>query len=153
MTLDEVIKHVDMIGFSGNLSPDNIRMFSPESSDYRAFRLSNMLLSQDSSCIEFSNQLLLHGDNAIGLLSLIAYQVRVCYKASLFSDENYLSLIGIRNYQLYKNFLDYPVDIYRRIYSVLMESIRRIKLGENSETVMAECLTQSLTVLKEKNYV
>ena len=73
--------------------------------------------------------------------------------ASLFSDENYLSLIGIRNYQLYKNFLDYPVDIYRRIYSVLMESIRRIKLGENSETVMAECLTQSLTVLKEKNYV
>ena len=153
MTLDEVIKHVDMIGFSGNLSPDNIRMFSPESSDYRAFRLSNMLLSQDSNCIEFSNQLLLHGDNAIGLLSLIAYQVRVCYKASLFSDENYLSLIGIRNYQLYKNFFDYPVDIYRRIYSVLMESIRRIKLGENSETVMAECLTQSLTVLKEKNYV
>ena len=54
---------------------------------------------------------------------------------------------------LYKNFFDYPVDINRRIYSVLMESIRRIKLGENSETVMAECLTQSLTVLKEKNYV
>lgn len=150
MDLGVVQKHVDMIGFSGTLTPETIRMFAPESSDFRAFRLSNMLLSQDHKCIEFANQLLLHGDNAIGLLSLIAYQIRVCYKAVLFGNENYLGLIGIKNYQLYENFSKYRVEIYRKIYSVLMEGIRRIKLGECPESIMAECLTQSLAILKEE---
>lgn len=148
MDLEVVQKHIQMIAFSGSLTPENIRAFSPDSSDYRAFRLSTMLLSKDSSCVDFSHRLLEQGETAIGLISLIAYQIRVCYKAVLFSNENYLSLIGIRNYQLYKDFTDYSASVYVMIYGILMEAIRRIKKGERQSAVMADSLTEALAILK-----
>ena len=37
MDLDTVIIHVDMIGHSGELTPENIRAFAPENSNYKAF--------------------------------------------------------------------------------------------------------------------
>lgn len=150
MDLEVVQKHVQMIAFSGALTPDNIRAFSPDSSDYRAFLLSNMLLSGDNTCIEFAHKLLKQGETAIGLFSLVAYQIRVCYKAVLFSGENFLSRIGIRNYQIYKNFADYDAKTYIKIYKLLMEGIRRIKKGEYAGAVMADSLTAALTFLKEE---
>jgi len=149
MDLDVVQKHVQMIGFSGKLTPETIRTFAPECSDLRAFRLSTMILEQDMGCLDYACRLIEQGENAIGLMSLIAYQIRICYKAVLFSDENYLSLIGIRSIQLYQDYRKYSAKQYKDIYSLLMESIRRIKKGESDDAVMADCLTNAVIILKE----
>ena len=150
MDLEVVQKHVNLIAFSGELSTDNIRNFAPDNSDFRAYRLSSLLLSGDFSCIDFANQLLEQGETAIGLLSLIAYQIRICYKACLFPEENYLNLIGIRNYQLYKDFKNYTADTYKRVYHILMNGISRIKKGEKARAIIADCMMESLDVLKEE---
>lgn len=150
MDLDTVIIHVDMIGHSGELTPENIRAFAPESSNYKAFQLSNLLLSRNEKCIDFGCKLLEQGDNPILILSTVAYQFRVCYKATLFSDENYLSLIGIRNYQLYENFKAYSAEKYKNIYGLLMDGIRKIKKGENASAVLITCLNEALVILKEE---
>lgn len=148
--LDIVIIHVDMIGYSGELTPENIRALAPESSNYKAFQLANMLLSRNEKCIDFGCKLLEQGDNAILVLSSIAFQIRICYKAVLFSDENYLSLIGIRNFQLFEDFKLYSAKKYKIIYGLLMESIRKIKKGENASPVLAVCLAEALAILKEE---
>lgn len=148
--LEVVQMHVHMLAFSGSLSPENIRTFSPDSLDYRAFRLTNMLLEKNEKCIEFARTLLEQGEQAISLISLIAYQIRICYKASLFSKENYLNLIGIRRYQLFEDFALYDTQKYVNIYKILMESIRKVKKGENAGAVMTICLAESLAILKEE---
>ena len=150
MDLEVVQKHVQMIAFSGALTPENIRTFAPDSSDYRAYKLSNMLLSKNASCVSFARQLLEQGETAIGIFSLVAYQLRVCYKAVLFREENYLSLIGIRDYQLYKRFADYRAGTYKAIYSVFMDGIRRVKKGEDVNAIMTDCLMNALAILKEE---
>lgn len=150
MNLEIVQKHVNLIAFSGKLNEDNIRAFAPDNSDLRAYRLSTMLLNGDVSCIRFANQLLDQGETAIGLLSLVAYQIRVCYKACLFSEENYLNLIGIRNYQLYKDFKNYTADTYKHVYHILMNGVERVKKGEKAGPIMADCLMESLAILKEE---
>ena len=81
---------------------------------------------------------------------MIAYQIRICYKACLFSEENYLNLIGIRNYQLYKDFKNYTADTYKRVYHILMNGISRIKNGEKARATIADCMMESLDVLKEE---
>lgn len=149
MDLEVVQKHVQMIAFSGALTPETIQMFAPESSDYRAFRLSNMLLSKDPECIRFAKELLEQGEQPIGILSLVAYQIRICYKASLFQDENYCTLIGIRKYQLFDDFQAYMPQKYVEVYSLLMEGIRRVKKGEDASAVIADTLTDALAKLKE----
>ena len=149
MDLEVVQKHVDMIACSGVLTPETIQTFAPESSNYRAFLLSTMLLSQDPNCISYARSLMEQGEQPIGILSLVAYQIRICYKSVLFSDENFLSLIGIRKYQLYDKFQAYTTKQYRNIYSSLMEGIRRIKRGEDASAVIADCLTLALATLKE----
>ena len=149
--LEIVQKHVQMIAFSGALTEDNIRAFALDSADFRAYRLSNMLLSLDADCLDFANKLLVQGETAIGLLSLVAYQIRVCYKACLFSDDNYLSLIGIRNYQLFNDFKKYKADTYKRVFQVLITGIKRVKKGEKQVSIMADCLMESLEILKEES--
>ena len=150
MDLEEVQKHVSLIAFSGELTPENIRAFAPDSSDYRAFKLSSMLLNGDGGCLSFARALMENGDTAIGLLSLIAYQIRVCYKAVLFQEKNYLNLIGIRDYQLFAGFKNYSAETYMKVYSLLMEGISRVKNGGNSEAVMADTLMAALATLKEE---
>lgn len=149
MDLEVVQKHVLMIAYSGALTPETIQTFAPESSNYRAFILSTMLLSNDSGCLSFAQGLLEQGEQPIGILSLVAYQIRICYKAILFSDENYSSLIGIRKYQLYEHYHTYTAKQYRDIYCNLMEGIRRIKKGEDASAVITNCLTLALATLKE----
>ena len=149
--LEIVQKHVQMIAFSGALTEENIRAFALDSADFRAYRLSNMLLSLDASCLDFAHKLLVQGETAIGLLSLVAYQIRVCYKACLFSDDNYLSLIGIRNYQLFNDFKKYKADTYKRVFQVLITGIKRVKKGEKQVSIMADCLMESLEILKEES--
>lgn len=151
MDLECVQKHIKMIAFSGSLTKEHINAFAPDGSDLRAYLLSSMLLSRDFGCLGFARSLLEQGESVIGILSLVAYQIRICYKAVLFMDENYLSVIGIRNYQIYKDFKGYGAECYRKIYGLLMRDIGRIKNGEPSETVFLECLLESLIILREED--
>lgn len=151
MDLEAVQMHVQLIAYSGALTKENILTFSPDNSDLRAYKLSTMLLLKDIDCIGFANQLLDQGESAIGLLSLISYQIRVCYKACLFFDEKYLNLIGIRNYQLFEGFRSYTSATYKRIYHILMNGIECVKKGEKAAPVMADCLMESLQVLQEES--
>lgn len=152
MDLDIVIKHVDMIGYTGSLTPENIRAFAPDSTDLRMFLLSSMLLSKDEGCLDFARRLMEQGETGIGMLNLVAYQIRICYKAVLFTeDRNYLSLIGIRNFQLYKGFRQYNPATYKRVYGILITGINRIKKGEKQNGVLSDCLLASLAVLKEES--
>ena len=147
MDLEEVQKHVKMIAYSGSLTSENIRTFAPDSFEHKAFKISSMLLEKDEGCLGFAKNLMEQGDSAIGLFSLIAYQIRVCYKAMLFKDERYLNLIGIREYQLYAGFRNYGADKYLKIYELLMQGIRRIKKGGKDEAVMADMLMAALAIL------
>lgn len=150
MDLEVVQKHVQMIAFSGSLTPETIRIFAPDSSDYKAFRLATMLLSGEKTCVDFAGRLVEQGEKPIGMLSLIAYQIRICIKAVLFREENYLSLIGIKSFQLFKDFEKYSAADYVRVYEVLMEGIRRIKKGEKSSAVLTDCIMSALAILKEE---
>lgn len=147
MDLEEVQKHVKMIAYSGSLTEENIKTFAPDNSEHKAFKISSMLLGKDENCVGFAKSLLEQGDSAIGLFSLIAYQIRVCYKATLFKDEKYLNLIGIRDYQLYAGFKNYGADKYLKIYELLMDGIRRVKKGGRGEVVMADTLMAALAIL------
>lgn len=147
MDLEEVQKHVKMIAYSGSLTAESIRTFAPDNSEHKAFKISSMLLNLDKNCLRFAKNLLEQGDSAIGLFSLIAYQIRVCYKAMLFKDENYLNLIGIRDYQLYSNFRNYDADKYLKVYELLMEGIRRAKNGGRDEAVMLDTLMAALAII------
>ncbi len=148
MDLGIVQKHARMMGFCSRLTPESIRAFAPDGADLRAFRLSAMLLSGNRSCLDFARCLLDQGEQGIGILSLVAYQIRICYKAVLFKKEKYLSLIGISNYQLYKDFSAYEAKTYKEIYHILMEGIRRIKKGEEKLALVEECLLEALVVLE-----
>lgn len=148
MDLEEVQKHVKLMAFAGTLTPETIRAFAPDGAEYRSFKLSSMLLAKDGECLAFARKLLENGESAIGLFSLVAYQIRVCYKAVLFGGENHLKLIGIRDYQLYERFADYSADKYIKVYALLMDGINRVKKGGNSEAVMADTLMAALAELK-----
>ncbi len=148
--LEYVIKYVDQLGFSGILSPETIRTYSPDSSDLRAFRLATLLLSRDDSCISFGKKLLEEGEAPIGIISLILYQLRICYKAKLFSSENYESLIGIRRFQLFKDFKIYSVISYKKLINLFIDGIHRIKKGECGCAVLTDCLTAATIILQEE---
>ncbi len=150
MDLECVQKHIKLIAYSGSLTKEHIQVFGPDGSDLRAYRLSTMLLAEDYGCLDFAWHLLGQGESAIGILSLIAYQVRICYKAVLFGNENYLSLIGIHNYQLYKDFKSHSAADYKKIYNILMCGVDRIKRGEPSWAVLEECLLASLITISEE---
>lgn len=150
MDLEQVIKYVDQIGFSGSLSPETIQAYSPDSSDLRAFRLATLLLSGDSSCVEFGKKLLEDGEQPIYIISLVLYQLRICYKAKLFSDENYKTLIGIQGFQLFKDFDRYSAATYKDLMNLFVGGINRIKKGEAGYAVFTDCLTASSMILKEE---
>ena len=149
MDLEQVIKYVDQIGFSGSLSPETIQAYSPDSSDLRAFRLATLLLSGDSSCVEFGKRLLEDGEQPINIISLVLYQLRICYKAKLFSDENYKTLIGVQGFQLFKDFNRYTAATYKKLINLFVSGINRIKKGEKGYAVLTDCLTASGIILKE----
>lgn len=149
MDLDMVQKHVEMIALSGSLTAEHIRAFAPDSSDYRAYRLSTMLLDKDEACLDFARSLIEQGEVPIGILSLVAFQIRICYKAVLLcEDESYLNKIGIRNYQLYSKFNEYSAMKYVNVYTILMGGIQRVKKGEETSGVLTDCLSESLAILR-----
>lgn len=149
--LDVVQKHVDMIGLSGRLDKENIDFFAPESERIKAYKLSSMLLDRDRDCLVFAKRLIQQGDSAIGILSLVLYQIRICYKSVLFQKEKYLSLIGIREFQLYRNFLSYSAGTYKMVYRIFLDGICRIKKGEIQEVVVLECLSRAVEVLDRQS--
>lgn len=149
MDLEQVIKYVDQIGYSGKISPETIQAFAPDSSDLRGYRLATLLLSGDTGCVEFGKKLLEDGEQPIGIISLILYQLRICYKAKLFSSENYKQFIGIQGFQLYKDFDRYSAIVYKRLIHLFVTGINRIKKGEAGCAVLVDCLSASNIILKE----
>lgn len=147
--LDTVIVHVDMIGYSGSLTPESIQTFSLESSSLKGYKLATMVLNREKGCIDFTDRLLDQGESAISLLSLVLFQIRVCYKASLFSEKNYLKLIGIRNYQLYPNFERYSPETYGEMYGILQDAVNRIKRGEKAKPAVIESINRCLDLTEK----
>lgn len=147
MDLYQVQMHVDMIALGGQLDYEHIHEFAPDSENLKAYKLSGMLLERNPACIGFAQQLLLQGENPIMILSLILYQIRVCYKAKLFQKEKYLNLIGIRSHQIFNNFSSYSASLYMGVYEILLIGINRIKKGEKGNAVLIDCLAQSLELL------
>lgn len=146
--LNAVILHVDMIGYAGNLESNTIQAFALESTSLKAYKLSNMMLDQDYSCLDFAKCLLVEqGESPILVISVMLFQIRVCYKASLYEKENYLSLIGIRNFQLYSEFRRYPVGVYAKLHHLLQDAVNRIKRGEkNTVAVVLETIMNCLLI-------
>ena len=151
LTLDTVIMHVDMIGFSGSLESESIRAYALDGSSLKGYRLATMLLDQKEESINYASALLDQGESPIGLMSLVLFQIRICYKASLCRKGNYLSQIGIRNYQLYENFLRYGIDVYVDLYSELQGAVNRLKSGEkNSKAVVLDTIIHCLQIEKRR---
>ena len=146
--LNAVILHVDMIGYAGNLESNTIQAFALESTSLKAYKLSNMMLDQDYSCLDFAKCLLVEqGESPILVISVMLFQIRVCYKASLYEKENYLSLIGIRNFQLYSGFRRYPVGVYAKLHHLLQDAVNWIKRGEkNTVAVVLETIMSCLLI-------
>ena len=149
INLDAVITHVDMIGYSDSLSTESIMAFALESGSLKGYRLANMVLDQKPECIDYAKKLLDQGESPIGMLSLVLYQIRVCYKATLCREGNYLAKIGIRSYQLYGEFLKYGPDKYKALYTELQDAVNRIKNGEKSSSaVVLDTIMRCLQIEK-----
>ena len=151
MTLETVITHVDMIGYSGSLESESIRTYALDSSSLKGYRLATMILDQKEESIDYASRLLDQGESPIGLLSLVLFQIRICYKASLCRKGNYLSQIGIRSYQLYEKFLRYGIDVYVDLYGELQGAVNRLKSGEkNSKAVVSDTILYCLQIEKRR---
>lgn len=148
--LKSVIIHVDMIGHSGKLDSETIQAFALESTSLKAFKLSVMILNQDNKCLDFARRLLTEqGESPIMLISVMLYQIRICYKAALYEGENFLTLVGVRSFQLYPEFKRYPVSVYAELHHKMQEAVNRIKSGEkNAEAVILEMITSCLLIEK-----
>lgn len=153
MDLEIVQKHVEMIALCGDLSKENISIFAPQSAKLKAYKLSIMLLDQDEGCLDYARHLMEQGEQTIGILSFVLYQIRICYKAVLFMDEKYLSMIGIRNFQLYNNHMRYSVQMYKKVYGILLDGINRVKKGEKPYPVLMDTLADSLDILRQERNV
>ena len=105
-------------------------------------------LDQKPECIDYAKKLLDQGESPIGMLSLVLYQIRVCYKATLCREGNYLAKIGIRSYQLYGEFLKYGPDKYKALYTELQDAVNRIKNGEKSSAVVLDTIMRCLQIEK-----
>lgn len=99
--------------------------------------------------LNFGKRLLEDGEQPINIISLVLYQLRICYKAKLFSDENYKALIGVQGFQLFKDFNRYTAATYKKLINLFVSGINRIKKGEKGYAVLTDCLTASGIILKE----
>lgn len=136
LDLNDVQKHLQLIAMSGELSEENIRYFAPQSAKLKGYKLATMILEKDKDAVAFASSLLDQGENAIPVLASVLYQFRVCYKAVLFQKELYLNLIGIRNYQLFRDFKKYSLKQYKEMYRIANEAINDIKKGQDAKAAL-----------------
>ena len=146
--LFSVIQRVDMMGFSGNLNEQVIQEYGLEGMNLKAYKLATMILDQRKESMLYARDLLKEGEAPIGILSLVQYQVRICWKVSL--DKGDLNKIGIKQYQLYPAYDRYLGMTYRQLYDVLQDGISRIKNGERAEVVVILIIENCLKLLKRQ---
>lgn len=147
--LFSVIQRVDMMGFAGNLNEQVIQEYGLEGMNLKAYKLATMILDQRKESMAYARDLLKEGESPIGILSLVQYQIRVCWKASLYEDD--LLKIGIRRYQIYASYDRYSEKTYKQLYEILQDGITRIKNGERAEVVVIDCVWNCIETLKFKD--
>jgi len=146
--LFSVIQRVDMMGYAGYLDEQVIEEYGLEGMTLKAYKLATLILDQRKESMIYARDLLKEGEKPIGILSLVQYQIRVCWKASLYKGD--LCKIGIKRYQIYASYARYSEKTYRQLYEVLQDGITRIKSGERAEVVVTDCVWKCVKTLKVK---